>query len=227
MNFNALVGAVQLELNDYTSRSKARIEKWVNECHRMICQSRRWNFLVVRESDETTIGTGNTINIETGIKVATVVTAARNILSIYDTTDDTWEYVQMTTLDQLRDSFPTDYGQAGAPDFWYYTSDRDIKFFPTLSEDRKFVFSFQKQLVTYATGAATALLIPDEYVDTLQEFVLYKAYRYKTDDRAQSCLENYNALLDAMIKAESNKLGIIYDQPRLMPARLPMLSDDS
>lgn len=227
MNFNALVGAVQLELNDYTARSKTRIEKWVNECHRMICQSRRWNFLVVRESDEMTIGTGNTINIETGIKVATVVTAARNILSIYDTTDDTWEYVQMTTLDQLRDSFPTDYGQAGAPDFWYYTSDRDIKFFPTLSEDRKFVFSFQKQLVTYATGAATALLIPDEYVDTLQEFVLYKAYRYKTDDRAQSCLENYNALLDAMIKAESNKLGIIYDQPRLMPARLPMLSDDS
>lgn len=227
MNFNALVAAVQLELNDYTARSKARIEKWVNECHRMICQSRRWNFLVVRESDEMTIGIGNTINIVTGIKVATVVTAAQNILSIYDTTDDTWEYVQMTTLDQLRDSFPTDYGQAGAPDFWYYTSDRDIKFFPTLSEDRKFVFSFQKQLVTYATGAATALLIPDEYVDTLQEFVLYKAYRYKTDDRSQSCLENYNALLDAMIKAESNKLGIIYDQPRLMPARLPMLSDDS
>jgi hypothetical protein len=227
MNFNALVAAVQLELNDYTARSKARIEKWVNECHRMICQSRRWNFLVVRESDEMTIGIGNTINIVTGIKVATVVTAAQNILSIYDTTDDTWEYVKMTTLDQLRDSFPTDYGQAGAPDFWYYTSDRDIKFFPTLSEDRKFVFSFQKQLVTYATGAATALLIPDEYVDTLQEFVLYKAYRYKTDDRAQSCLENYNALLDSMIKAESNKLGIIYDQPRLMPARLPMLSDDS
>lgn len=227
MNFNALVAAVQLELNDYTARSKTRIEKWVNECHRMICQSRRWNFLVVRESDEMTIGTGNTINIETGIKVATVATAAQSLLSVYDTTDSTKEYIQMTTLDQLRDSFPTDYGQAGAPDFWYYTSDRDIKFFPTLSEDRKFVFSFQKQLVTYATGATTALLIPDEYVDTLQEFVLYKAYRYKTDDRAQSCLENYNALLDSMIKAESNKLGIIYDQPRLMPARLPMLSDDS
>jgi hypothetical protein len=61
----------------------------------------------------------------------------------------------------------------------------------------------------------------------LHELVLYKAYRYKTDDRANACLENYTMLIDAMIKAESNKTGIIYDQPRLMPARLPLLSDDS
>jgi hypothetical protein len=228
MNFNALVGAVQSELNDYSARSKTRIEKWVNECHRSICQSRRWSFLVVRESDTMTIGTADMpINIETDIEVGSSAVAAQNVLSIYDVTDGTYEYIQMTTLDQLRDSFPTDYGQAGVPDFWYYLDNKNIQFFPTLEEDRDFIFSFQKKLSTYATGAATALLIPDEYVDVLHELVLYKAYRYKTDDRANACLENYTMLIDAMIKAESNKTGIIYDQPRLMPARLPLLSDDS
>jgi len=226
MNFNALVAAVQLELNDYTARSKTRIEKWVNECHRMICQSKHWSFLVVRESDEMTIGSGGVpVNIETDIKVSSSAVAAQNILSIYDVTDGTYEYLQQTTLDQLRDSFPTDY--TSDPKFWYYLSSTKIQFFPELGENRKFIFSFQKKLTTYATGATTALLIPDEYVDVLYELVLYKAYRYKTDDRANACLENYSSLLDAMIKAESNKSGIIYDQPIMMPPRLPTIVDAS
>lgn len=226
MNFNALVAAVQLELNDYTARSKTRIEKWVNECHRMICQSRRWSFLVVKESDTMTIGTGDVpVNIETDIEVSSSAVAAQNILSIYDVTDGTYEYLKQTTLDQLRDSFPTDY--TGDPEFWYYLTSTTLQFFPKLDADRDFIFSFQKKLTTYATGAAAALLIPDEYVDVLHELVLYKAYRYKTDDRASACLENYNALLDAMIKAESNKSGIIYDQPNSYPERLPIIVDAS
>lgn len=226
MNFNSLVSAVQNELNDFTSRSKTRIEKWVNECHRMICQSRRWSFLVVRKSDEMTIGMADVpVDIETDIKVGGTVVAAQNILSIYDITDGTYGYLQQTTFDQLRDSFPTDYKTN--PEFWYYLNNKEIQFFPELGENRKFIFSFQKKLITYATSTTTALLIPDEYIDVLHELVLYKAYRYKTDDRATACLENHVALLDTMIKAESNKSGIIYDQPRMMPPRLPMLVDDS
>lgn len=173
-----------------------------------------------------TIGTGDVpVNIETDIEVGSSAVAAQNILSIYDVTDGTYEYLKQTTLDQLRDSFPTDY--TGDPEFWYYLTSTTLQFFPELDADRDFIFSFQKKLTTYASGAVTALLIPDEYVDVLHELVLYKAYRYKTDDRANACLENYNALLDAMIKAESNKSGIIYDQPNSYPERLPIIVDAS
>lgn len=226
MNFNTLVSAIQLELNDYTSRSKTRIEKWVNECHKMICQSRRWNFLIVRESDEITIGQADVpVNIETGIRVNNLVVAAQNILSIHDVTDGTYKYVKQTTFDQLRDSFQAD--SFGVPEFWYFSDNNKIKFFPILQEDRKFIFSFQKKIVTYTSGATIALLIPDEFIDVLHELVLYKAYRYKTDDRASACLENYNAMLESMTSAESNKLGIIYDHLNTVSGKLPLLVDDS
>lgn len=226
MNFNFLESAIKSELNDYSKRSAIRITAWINECHRLICQKRRWRFLVVRESDEMEFEHADTpINIETDIEVGGVAVPAQNIISIYDVTDGTYHDIKQTTMDQLRGTFRDNY--SGEPEYWWYVSDKEIQFYPLLSSARKFIFSFQKKLSTYTTNSTSPLLIPDEYVDVLKELVLYKAYRYKTDDRAGAVMENYNALMGDMIQAEANKTGIVYDSVGGYPERLPRLVDNS
>jgi len=212
MNFNTLYAAIQNELNDYGSRTGTRIVKWINEGHKSICQRRRWSFLVVRTSDEMSVlPAGFPFNIETGIKVATTTTAAQNIIAMWDTTDGTYQEVKQTTHEQLRDHYPTDVGYSVNPLLWYYLTNKTIAVFPETSETRKFIFSFQKKLSTYVAGSTDALLIPDEYIDVLQDYVLFKAYLFKSDDRAEMYKNSYKDLLAGMIEAESNKSGIIYD----------------
>jgi len=228
MNFNALVSVIQGEINDYSARMKTKIEGWVNEGHKLICQQRAWGFLNVKQSDSMTLGTADfPLSILTGIKVATVVTAAQDIRAIYDITDGTFQNIVQSTMEQVRDSYQVDYSQDGPPEFWYFVSDNMIEVFPKVSADRIFQFSFKKKLITYATGATTALLIPDEYIDTLKEYVCYRVYRFKADDRSESCLSAYNDLLGGMIAAESRKAGIIEERTSGFSSRFPMLADNS
>ncbi len=212
MNFNTLVTAIQNELNDFGPRTSTRIVQWVNEGHKFICQSRRWNFLRVRYSDEITIApAGFPFDIEASIKVATVVTAAKSIQQIWDVSDGVYTPLAQTTAEQMRDSFYTDYSQSDSPTLWYYVTGKTIKVFPETSDNRKLIFSFEKKIPDYAAGATTALLIPDEYVDVLKNYVLFKAYLYKNDQRSQLFSSAYQSLLKTMVEAEANKAGIIYD----------------
>ena len=227
MNFNALVSQIQGDLNDYSARSKTRIEKWVNEGHKKICQERRWRFLSVIKSDTMTITAGAIIDLTTDIEVSSSAVAASAILNMYDVTDGTYEEVKKIEHSQLRDSYQTDYGETSNPIFFYYLSATTIQVFPLTAEDRDFIFSFKPKIATYATGVTTALLIPDDYIDVLGEYVLYKAYRYKSDPRSQACLDSYSSLMDSMIKAESNKADIIYDEPQEVFSIFPTLVDDS
>lgn len=214
MNFNVLYAAIQAELNDFGPRTGTRIVKWINEGHKFICQSRRWGFLRIRKSDQITIApAGFPFNIETSIKVATIATAAKSIQQIWDVTDGTYQPVEQSTLEQIRDHFPSETGVSDSPLFWYYNDGNTISVFPETSDSRIFIFSFEKKIPSYAAGATTAMLIPDEYIDVLQEYVLFKAYLYKSDERATLFAESYKNQLNAMITAESNKAGIIYDQP--------------
>lgn len=229
MNFNALVSAIQSELNDYSSRTKTRIEKWVNEGHRSICQKRNWRFLIVRESDEMTfLGTDFPINLDTDIEVSSSGVAVHKILALWNVTTGSREPVIQATADDIKDMYSTEYNSTDAL-YWSYVSDQKINVFPLPSDTDSvdLIFSFQKKISTYATGSTDALLIPDEYIDVLQEYVLYKAYRYKTDDRAGSCLENYKELYQAMVDSESNKDPIIYDRPEKRFYKFPMLVDIS
>lgn len=227
MNFNALVASVQLELNDYSSRTKTRIERWINEGHRSICQRRNWNFLIVRNSDEITVtSSGWPFDVEASILVGGVVVPAHKILCLYDVTDGSYEPVIQATHESVREDFPTDY-ESTKPLYWYYTSGHEINVYPPPSADVKIRFSFQKKISTYATGSTDPLLIPDEYIDVLQEYVLYKAYRYKSDDRAGSTLENYKELYASMVDSEANKAPIIYDGPSRRFYRFPTLVDAS
>jgi len=214
MNFNTLVTAIQNELNDFGLRTSTRIVQWVNEGHKFICQSRRWSFLRVRYSDQITIApAGFPFDIESSITVSTTVTPAKSIQAIWDVTDGTYDPMEQTTAEQLRDHFPTDYAQSDSPTLWYYVTGKTIKVFPETSDSRKLVFSFEKKISDYAVGSTAALLIPDEYIDVLKNYVLFKAYLYKNDDRDTLFAESYKNQLNAMITAESNKAGIIYDQP--------------
>lgn len=228
MNFNTLVVAIQKELNDYSTRTKTNVEKWVNAEHKMLCQMRSWNFLVVRKSDDMTFGSADMpINIETDIEVSSSAVAAQSILAIWDITDDVFFEVSQTTQEVLRKTFTMDDATATPPIAWYFISNNEIEFFPPLSDDRVFRFSFKKQIPTYASDSTDALLIPDVYIDVLQERVLYKAFRYKSDDRAKDCKESYFELLSAMIKSENSKIGIINSEVRSNTSRFPMLADDS
>ena len=213
MNFNAMVSQIQSELNDYSARSKTRIEGWINESHKQICQQRSWGFLNIKQSDQMTLGTANfPLSILTGIKVATVTTEAKEIRAIYDITDGTFDEVKQSTMEQVRAAYQMDYSQDGSPEYWYFVSDNMIQVYPLLSADRIFQFSFKKKLITYVSGAATALLIPDDYIDTLKERVLYRAYRFKSDERAEQALQAYKDLLAGMIAAEASKAGIIEER---------------
>lgn len=227
MNFNTLVIAVQSELNDYSSRTKTRIESWINEGHRSICQKRNWRFLIVHESDTMTFATTDfPVDLDTDVTVGAVAVAVQKIIAIWDITDGSHKVIDQTTLETLRDQFPTDY-ESTTPLYWYYTSDNKINIYPDPQADVDLIFSFQKKLSTYASGSTDALLIPDEYVDVLKEYVLYKAYRYKADDRSGSTLENYKELYDSMVDAEANKDPILYDRPTRRFYRFPTLVDAS
>lgn len=228
MNFNTFVSAVQLELNDYSARTKLRVEGYVNAGHKLICQKRSWDFLNVKTSDDMTFApSAFPIDITTDIKVATVATAAQEINAIYDITDGTFDEIKQSTLEQVRAMFDINNAQDSTPDYWYFVGDTKIQFFPSISASRIFQFSFKKKLITYATGATTALLIPDSYIETLKEYVLYLAYRFKADDRATASYEAYQQFLDGMISAEANKFGMIDERPSGFNSVFPRIVDNS
>ena len=227
MNFNSLVSAVQLECNDYSARTKTRIESWINECHRSICQKRNWQFLIVHKSDTMTFAPADfPIDLDSAVEVGAVATAVQKVLAIYDVTNGSYDLIDQSTSENIREDFPTDF-ESTTPLYWFYTSENNIDIYPEPSDDVDLIFSFQKKLSTYATGSTDALLIPDEYVDVLKELVLYKVYRFKADDRAGSTLENYKELYDSMVSAEAEKAPIIYDRPTRKFYRFPTLVDAS
>lgn len=224
MNFNALVSTIQVELNDYSARTKANIEKWANQGHKNICQMRNWNFLNVRKSDEMTFGSADIpIDITADIELSSTVVPAQQILAVYDVTDGNFDEVKQIQYEKLRDICQTDYSQDAPPLYWYFINDKEIEFFPELSADRVFQFSFKKLISTYASGATTALLIPDTYIDVLHEYVLMRAYRFKSDDRTVACEASYKEMLAAMIKSESNKIGVIPERSGNQQGIFPML----
>jgi hypothetical protein len=228
MNFNVLVSAVQGDLNDFTARMKTKIEGYVNEGHLLICQKRSWWFMTVKESDTMTLGsTSFPLSLDTGIKVATVVTPVAHINSIYDITDGTYREVKKADYDQIRLENSFDYASEGPPLYYFYVDENKIEVYPRLSADRDFVFSIKKKLPRYATNSTAALYIPDQYIDTLKEFVLSKVYRFKSDERAESCYQNYMESLDMMVSADSKKTGITTDRFKPIFQRFPTIVDAS
>lgn len=226
MNFNVLEGRIKEEINDFSSRTAVRITRWINRCHRFICLHKRWSFLVVRRSDELELDNDDMpLDIETDIEAGGVVAPAQNVIQVYDITDGTWQEVKKSYHRAVRDRFKNEYGQAGAPLFWYYIDPKKVEFFPILDEKRKFVFSIQKKVPEYTTGSTAPLLIPDEYIDVLTDYVLYRAFSYKTDDRAAIARQDYFEGLSAMIDAEAIKTGISYDDRPAGASRFPMVID--
>lgn len=228
MNYNAMVSEIQGELNDYSARMKTKIEGWVNECHKIICQKRAWWFLTVKKSDEITLGASDfPMDITADITVSSTVTPAAHINAMFDTTDGVYREVKHGTFEIIRAEDTMVYSQDSAPTYYYYSEENKIDVFPAISADRKFVFSFKKKLSTYASGAATALLIPDDYIDTLKEFVLSRAYRFKSDDRSPECYQNYLEAYSMMVAADAKKTGVTDERVNVNTQLFPMIVDAS
>jgi hypothetical protein len=220
--FAAFVAEIQGEANDTSTFLKTLIEKWINRSHHQICAMRDWAFLLVEKSDSTSIAVAAMPFDTDTIKVATVTTPAKRILGMMDTTDGNEYALVFTTMDELRDNFPSYVTQTGTPQYWFYQNQK-VNVFPGLSDTRTFVFSFTKKSKTYATASADALLIPDENLDVLQHKVMEKVWKFKTDERAATAKDDYEDALKALIKSDSGRTKLQYSSNKSQISRIPSL----
>lgn len=227
VTFAAFVSQVQGEINDTSTRLAAIIERAANQEHGMLMSRRDWDFLVVHKSDSTIIPAASMPFDISTIKVATVTTPAKRILAVCDTTDSNEYPLTFTTIDELRDNFPSFTTFSGKPEYWYYQNDDKINVWPALDATRTFVFSFTKKVKTYPSGSADALLIPDEYLNVLFHKVVSRAWKYKTDDRWQLAEADYKEALKGMIAACATKTKLQYASTGMRASQLPKLSSDS
>lgn len=225
--FAAFVTAIKEECNDVSSRLSTIIERYVNEEHHRLVSLRDWDFLVVRKSDSTSITTAAVPFDIATIKVATITTPAQRILSMCDTTDGNEYPLTFTTIDEIRNNYPSFTTFTGKPEYWYYQNDDKVNVWPALDQTRTFVFEFTKASKTYTTGEAVALLIPDKFLSVLTQKVLSRVWQYKTDERWQTAEIAYKEALKEMIAACSTKTKLQYAGTGMRASQLPKLSADS
>jgi len=225
-SFADFVSEIQAEVNDTSAFLKTLIEKWINQAHHYICTMRDWYFLEVEKSDSMSIAPASMpFNIST-IQVGGVITPARRILGVMDTTDGGERPLEFTTMAELRDNFPRYVTMAGVPRYWFWQNER-INVFPGLDATRTFVFSFIKASKKYGTGSTEVLLIPDEWLSVLTYKVMEQVWKYRTDVRADYAKRDYEETLRDMVKAQSARTKIQYSSGKMQNGRIPTLSQDS
>jgi len=203
MLFNALIAEVQSDINDLSARTKTRIEGWINDGVQAICIKRRWSFLRVQVSDETSLVDTDMPLLFSALKKDTLVVPAKFITNVYDTTDGTRQEVCKVTYEHLNQSDTTS-SEDGPPLYWYETNDpatnaKSLQFFPKLTTaTRKFVFSYVRSVPKYT--ASELIIIPDEYIHVLKSYVYYRVYKYKSDDRADGEFNDYRIGISDMIR---------------------------
>ena len=203
MQFNELKAEIQSDSNDSSSRTATRIESWINDGVRIICAKRRWSFLRVQESDEMSLVDTDIPLLFSLLKVNSATVPAKFITNVYDTTDGIRREIKKVSFESL-DLTDTTNATDGFPFYWYETNTapiftKAIQFFPKLSSStRKFVFSFIKAVPTYTS--TEEIVIPEEYITTLKDYVYWRMYLYKSDDRAGGYRESYMEGLVAMIR---------------------------
>lgn len=222
MIFNTVVGVIQTELNDTTSATKTKIERWLNEAHAEICAMRSWPFLTVEESDEMSVAAAavpypvSSITFDTGV-AHEAQWDCDEVLRIWDVTDSVIELEKVTPA-RLRSNFQVTTDETGLPQFWYYsrqvradaataaTLQRYVSFYPALSETRTLVFAFTRKPKVQASGSTNVLLIPDEWSHVVYNRVLWKAWRERGDDRWADAKDDYVAALGDMKKRLSGQV---------------------
>jgi hypothetical protein len=225
--FAAFVAYVQTEVNDTTTRLKTIIERWVNDEHHRIISMRDWDFLVVRKSDSTSIAVAAIPFDIATIKTATITTPAQRILSMCDTTDGNEYPLTFTTIDEIRNNYPSFTTFTGKPEYWYYQNDDKVNVWPALDQTRTFVFEYTKASKTYSTGSTDALLVPDKWIYVLMHKVMERMWKYRTDDRWQFAAADYQEAMKDMIAGCAAKTKIQYAGTGMRASQLPKLSADS
>lgn len=203
MQFNVLKSEIQSDTNDSSTRTATRIESWINDGVRIICAKRKWSFLRVQESDETSLTASDMPLLFTLLEKNSVAVPAKFITNVYDVTDGVRIEVPKTSFESLLNSDTTNTTD-GVPMYWYETNDaptftKSIQFFPKLSTSaRDFVFSFVKSVPTYTS--TEEIVIPEEYITVLKDYVYWRMYMYKSDDRAGAHRDSYLDGLAGMIR---------------------------
>lgn len=212
--FAAFVAMIQSEINDNDATMKTRIEGWTNDRHHEICSSRRWNWLET-VSDSTAIGSSG-INIETGLKVSTVTTAARCVLDVLDISASPYQPIYPTTIDAVRASYQNYLSYTGTPSHWYMQGWVTMFMFPSPAASRNYTVRFTKASSSYTTGSTNPLLVPDRWIESLKEAVLSKARRWQDNDSWKLHEQKFQEVLQRMRSQDGEEAPIIYNQ-RLYP----------
>jgi len=219
MNFNTLIAEIQSDINDSSARTKTRIESWINDGVQAICSKRKWSFLLVQNSDETSLVDTDMPLLFSLLEKSSVAVPAKFITNVFDVTDGTRQKIDKVDYSSL-DMSDYDHSDDGVPLYWYETNSaptfaKSLQFFPKLSTStRKFIFSFVIAVPTYTSTEVIA--IPDEYIYVLKAYVYSRIHDFNSDDRAVSSEQNYRQGISDMIRDLAQPLtdgnGRIFDR---------------
>lgn len=209
--FAAFNAVIQTEVNSTQAGMLACIESWTNDAHFNICNDRDWNFLE-KVSDSTTLTSANTPYDYATLKVATVNTNVRKILDVIDVSVSPNEPLKFCTDQQLREAGIDYSGYTSDPSYWMIQAGK-LKVFPGLdTTGRAFTMRFIQDAAAYTAGSTTALLIPDRWIHALKAAVLYRAFSWLVDGRANQRFVEFQTLLNEMRAEDAARAPIIYSQ---------------
>jgi len=202
MNFYTLLEQVRTEVNDFTTLTATKIGSWINDGIQAICTRRSWDFLIVNKSDETSLVDTDMPLLFSVLEKDGAAVPAKHVTNIFDVTNGTRERIVKINYEDL-DMSEYNYEVDQTPLYWYMDRNKSgakqIQFFPKLTTSpRKFIFSYTK-LVSAASGA-DILIIPDEYIHVLNNYVEWRSNKFNSDDRAQEAFDAYMSGMNDMIR---------------------------
>ena len=225
--FTAFCGNVQEIVNDTTATMLARIVRWANEYHSLICSRQKWRW-IEKVSDATTITTAlHPFDIAT-LKVAAATTPADKILDVVDMTFTPNQSLWEATDAEIRSSWADYPTNTGIPEYWYIENAK-LKLFPWPDvTGRSYTVRYRIAPITYASGSDLPLAIPDKFVPVLENAVVGKTLLWLDDSRAQAFFALYQNGLKDMEHDNSETEPIVCDRntPK-RTTRLPRLSLDA
>ena len=222
MNFDTLLAEIQTDINDTSDRTKTRIANWINDGIASICSRRRWSFLRIQVSDEHSLTETTTPLLYSALQTNGGTVPAKFITNVYDVTDGSKRMIPRISYEGLGMSGYGS-GSSGVPLGWYQlntdSGSKQIQFSPKLTTSvRKFIFSYIRQLTRHASSSTDTIAIPDEYIQVLKAYVEWRVNKFNSDDRANECFQEYQIMLNDMIRdcsiysEMSNGTGRIIDR---------------
>lgn len=160
---------------------ETRINRWINQAIRDICDFKPWPFLLTSKEGAAPLKIEDLGHVEVAI----------------DATND--NKLRFATIGQLTQGDP-DLSSKGNAEYWYTEDNETVKVFPA-SGSATFKFTYRK-IPADLTEDGKSPVIPAAYHDLIVDGVMVKVYK-STDnfEAAAEVLKDYERRLDGMVRA--------------------------